>query len=58
MLGVEAVEHDDNFFDLGGNSLLATVLVSLVEAEFGKATSVVEMFHHPTIRDMARLLEA
>jgi acyl carrier protein len=58
VLGVEAVEYDDNFFDLGGDSLLATVLVSLVEAEFGKSTSVVEMFHHPTIRDMARLLEA
>jgi acyl carrier protein len=58
VLGVEAIEVDDNFFDLGGDSLLATILVSLIEAELGKATSVVETFHHPTIRDMARLLRA
>lgn len=58
VLGVEAVELEDNFFDLGGDSLLATILVSLIEAELGKSTSVVEAFHHPTIREMARLLQA
>jgi amino acid adenylation domain-containing protein len=58
VLGVEAIEVEDNFFDLGGDSLLATILTSLVETELGKSTSVVEMFHHPTIRDMALLLQA
>ncbi len=58
VLGLEAIDLDDNFFDLGGDSLLATVLVSLIEVELGKATSVVETLHHPTIRDMARLLHA
>lgn len=57
VLGVEAIELDDNFFDLGGDSLLATVLVSLIETELGRSTSVMETFHHPTIRHMARLLE-
>lgn len=57
VLGIGAIEPDDNFFDLGGDSFLATVLVSLIEAELGKATSVVDTFHHPTIRDMARLLQ-
>jgi len=57
VLGVKAIELDDNFFDLGGDSLLATVLVSLIEAELGRSTSVMETFHHPTIRHMARMLE-
>ena len=57
VLGVKAIELDDNFFDLGGDSLLATVLVSLIEAELGRSTSVMEAFHHPTIRHMARMLE-
>jgi acyl carrier protein len=58
ILGVEAVNLDDNFFDLGGDSYRATLLVSLVETELGKITSVIEAMHHPTIRDMASLLEA
>ncbi len=56
VLGLDTIELDDNFFDLGGDSLLATILVSLIEAEFGKSTSIMEAFHQPTIREMARLL--
>jgi acyl carrier protein len=52
------IEATDNFFDLGEDSLLGTILVSLVETEFGKLISIREAFHHLTIRQMARLLQA
>jgi len=34
-LGIDDVEVDDNFFDLGGNSLLSLEVIELIEAEFG-----------------------
>ncbi len=58
VLGVASIGLDDNFFDLGGDSLLATILVSQIEAELGKRTSVVEIFSHPSIREMVRHLES
>lgn len=58
VLGFDGIEATDNFFDLGGDSLLGTILVSLIETEFRKSISVIEAFHHPTIREMARLLQA
>lgn len=58
VLGFDGIEVTDNFFDLGGDSLLGTILVSLIETEFGKSISVIEAFHHPTIREMARRLQA
>jgi len=58
VLGVGGIEPDDNFFDLGGDSLLATILVSMVESQLGKKTSVVEALHHPTLRYMAEFLSS
>ncbi len=56
VLGIAAIEPDDNFFDLGGDSLLATNLVALVEAKLGKKASVIEAMHHPTLRFMTEFL--
>jgi acyl carrier protein len=58
VLGVESIAPDDDFFDLGGDSLLATILVSLIEAELGRMTSVADIFGHPSIREMVRHLES
>jgi amino acid adenylation domain-containing protein len=58
VLGFDGIEVTDNFFDLGGDSLMGTILVSLIETELGRSISVSEAFHHPTIREMARLLQA
>ncbi len=47
----------DNFFDLGGNSLLAVRMISRLEREFGLALSLHELFTHPTIALLALRLE-
>jgi len=47
----------DSFFDLGGNSLLAVRLLSRIEKEFGATPSVHELFTHPTISELATLIE-
>jgi amino acid adenylation domain-containing protein len=46
----------DNFFDLGGHSLLVAKLLRRVEAEFGARLSMAAMFQAPTIQQFAELL--
>jgi len=56
VLGRERVGADENFFDLGGNSLLLVQVHSRIEEAFGREVAVVELFNHPTVRDLARFL--
>ncbi|MFP8962694.1 SDR family NAD(P)-dependent oxidoreductase, partial [Streptomyces nanhaiensis] len=56
VLGRDRVGPDENFFDLGGNSLLLVAAQSAVERAFGCELPVVDLFAHPTVRDLARHL--
>ncbi|MGW8063944.1 amino acid adenylation domain-containing protein [Streptomyces ziwulingensis] len=58
VLGRDRVGRDDNFFDLGGNSLLLVTAQTAVNRAFGTDLSVVDLFAHPTVRDLARRLTA
>ncbi|CAM5334561.1 non-ribosomal peptide synthetase [Streptomyces fumanus] len=58
VLGRDRVDRDENFFDLGGNSLLLVTAQSAVNRAFGTDLSVVDLFAHPTVRDLARHLAA
>ncbi|GAA1025439.1 amino acid adenylation domain-containing protein [Amycolatopsis albidoflavus] len=56
LLNAERIERDDDFFALGGNSLLATrLLVALREAELGGA-GLADLFAAPTLREFAQRL--
>ncbi|MYQ65269.1 MULTISPECIES: non-ribosomal peptide synthetase [Streptomyces] len=56
VLGCDRVGRDENFFDLGGNSLLLVTAQSAITKEFGCEITVVDLFAHPTVRDLARHL--
>jgi acyl carrier protein len=56
VLGRDRVGLDENFFDLGGNSLLLVAAQSAVNRAFGCELPVVDLFAHPTVRDLARHL--
>ncbi len=58
VLQVDFVNINDNFFELGGNSLLLAKMEARIRQEFGKKTSAVEMFRHPTIAKLAGYLSA
>ncbi|MCB0641003.1 MAG: amino acid adenylation domain-containing protein, partial [Phaeodactylibacter sp.] len=48
---------DDDFFDLGGNSLSATRLVSIIRVSFDCSLSIDKVFEYPTIALQADLID-
>lgn len=56
LLKLEKVGINDNFFDLGGHSLLMVQLKQKLDSAFNKELSIVELFQHPTIRSLAKYL--
>ena len=57
LLGVRPVSVTDNFFDLGGHSLLVARLLVRIEQLFAKQLSMATLFQAPTIRQLALVLE-
>jgi len=54
VLGVERVGAEDNFFDLGGNSLLLVQVQSRLQAAFEREVTVLDLFSNPTVGTLAR----
>ena len=57
VLGLEQVGAHDNFFNLGGDSILATLVVSRVRRALQLELSLVSFFEKPTVTEMALSLE-
>jgi amino acid adenylation domain-containing protein len=55
-LGLEEVGRYDNFFDLGGHSLLVAQIHAKLERVVGRSVAVVDVFRHPTISALAKHL--
>lgn len=56
LLGLEQVGIHDNFFDLGGHSLLMMQLYTRVHEHFTRDLLMVDMFKYPTIASLAEYL--
>ncbi|MFE1595742.1 non-ribosomal peptide synthase/polyketide synthase [Nocardia sp. NPDC058705] len=57
LLDVETVGLDDDFFRLGGNSLIATRAIGRLQANFGVRVDVRDFFDSPTVAVLAKLVE-
>ena len=57
LLGVDDIGVHDNFFDLGGHSLIGIQLLAQVEQQHGKSLALKTLFQAPTIAGMAKLLQ-
>ncbi|WP_376767549.1 phosphopantetheine-binding protein [Streptomonospora salina] len=56
VLQVPRVGVEQNFFDLGGHSLLMHVVHERIIAELDRTPPLIELFRHPTVRSLARYL--
>ncbi|MEU5566947.1 AMP-binding protein [Micromonospora musae] len=57
VLGREAVGRTDNFFDVGGQSLLLGQVQQRIAERFGVRLPMLRLFEHPTVAAQARLLD-
>ncbi|MBY6538783.1 amino acid adenylation domain-containing protein [Rhodococcus sp. BP-349] len=57
VLGLDDVAATDDFFELGGNSLLATRVAARISAVGGHALGVREVFRHPVVEALALHLD-
>jgi amino acid adenylation domain-containing protein len=55
-LGLPEVGKYDNFFDLGGHSLLVAQIHAKLEKAVGRRVAIVDVFRHPTISTLAKHL--
>ncbi|QSX77638.1 non-ribosomal peptide synthetase [Agrilutibacter solisilvae] len=56
VLKVHPVSVRDNFFEIGGHSLLAVNLITRLEQEFGLSMPMATLFRRPTIEQLGQLL--
>jgi amino acid adenylation domain-containing protein len=56
LLGIENVGMDDDFFDLGGHSMMAVRLFGKIQKKFGRELDLSKLFQAGTIRQLAQLL--
>jgi thioesterase domain-containing protein/acyl carrier protein len=58
ILGVSAVSIHDDFFTLGGNSILALRLVARLQSLFGRELPLARFYDGPTVAEIARCVDA
>ena len=56
LLGISEIGRDDDFFALGGHSLMALRLFSRIHREFDRALPLAALLTHPTVARLATLL--
>ena len=57
LLGIDVIDRDDDFFSLGGHSVLVAELQQQLLSTFGLRVPMAELFHQPTVRLQAELLK-
>lgn len=57
IFGRHPIGIQENFFQIGGSSLLAVRLFAKIEQQMGRNLPPVSLLQHPTIKDLAQLLE-
>ncbi|KRD61537.1 hypothetical protein ASE40_08380 [Flavobacterium sp. Root935] len=56
-LKISSIGIDDDFFDMGGSSVLAQKVTTLMKQHLSKDVPVSKIYIHPTIRELAAILE-
>ncbi|MEO6850867.1 MAG: alpha/beta fold hydrolase, partial [Mucilaginibacter sp.] len=57
VLKLEKIGVEDNFFDIGGHSLLAVQIITRIEQRTGKKFPLAILFEYPTIRSLSAFMQ-
>ncbi len=57
-IGSDEVGVEDNFFDVGGHSILAVQVLRELEQALGRTIAITDLFRFPTVRSFARHMGA
>jgi acyl transferase domain-containing protein len=57
LLRIPKIGISDNFFEMGGTSLLAQKTVSNLRQHFNYEIPIIKLYQHPTISELSRFLE-
>jgi acyl carrier protein len=57
VLGTKLIGVNDNFFEIGGHSLLAVQLLARIERAFGQHISVANLYQAPTVAQLLQMLQ-
>jgi len=57
VLKVKNIGVNDNFFDIGGHSLLAVQIVTKIENKTGKKFPIAVLFEHPTVKQLNEFIQ-
>jgi amino acid adenylation domain-containing protein len=57
-LGLLRVGRDDNFFDLGGHSVLMIQMRNKLQSRLGREVAMLDLFRHPTLSELAVFLRS
>ena len=58
IINVQPIGIQDNFFEIGGHSLLAVRLITKIEQQFERKLPLTTLFQNPTIEKLASLLRS
>lgn len=56
VLGIQPIGIQNNFFELGGNSLLAVQMLTQIEKLWGKSLAIATLLQAPTIEELLKVL--
>ena len=56
LLGIDLIGRKDDFFDLGGDSLIALRMFRSIEKKFGVLIPITTLFENPTIQDIGSIV--
>ncbi|KAE9391127.1 acetyl-CoA synthetase-like protein [Gymnopus androsaceus JB14] len=54
----DVIDIRKSFFNLGGHSLMATLVIATIRREMGVDLSIIDFFHNPTVKEIAALISS
>ena len=56
-MNIRSIGRNQSFFEVGGDSLLATHFITAVKEQYGIEISMKEIFENPILSDVAKRIE-